>query len=462
MADKDTTSKKKERKGSLKEKLRIMTIVPIVIMGIFVTVLSYYVFLNNIQKEVRNNLSSVAKCTALYYDHVFPGDYSAAKVADDQYIIYKGGEDISATEPFFEQIKEETGADVTLFYYDIRMLTTLSGVQSGKALYTIANKAVSDAVINGKSEQFYNNMEIDGETFFVIYIPIFNDDGSCVGMISAGKPTGQVEKESRRSLYWIPILTLIMTVLASLMSVYPARSLVGAINKEKKFLDEISKGNLNASIDKEIIERDDELGDMGRFSRGVQKFLKEMIERDTLTRLYTRRVGASKIAYTRAQFDEAGVKYCVCMGDIDFFKKFNDTYGHDCGDLVLRDIASIFNEFMLGKGFAVRWGGEEFLIIFEDADLKKALDRLRVLRQRVLDHELEYNGEKLSVTMTFGLTQGDMRDIDEIVKEADELLYIGKQNGRNRIVTPQDAADIEESVDVADEQAKELSEIREK
>ena len=91
---------------------------------------------------------------------------------------------------------------------------------------------------------------------------------------------------------------------------------------------------------------------------------------------------------------------------------------------------------MLGKGFAVRWGGEEFLIIFEDADLEKAHGLLKVLRQKVLDHVIEYESNKLGVTMTFGLTQGDMRDIDDIVKEADELLYIGKQNGRNRIVTP--------------------------
>ena len=149
------------------------------------------------------------------------------------------------------------------------------------------------------------------------------------------------------------------------------------------------------------------------------------------------------------------------MGDIDFFKKFNDTYGHDCGDLVLRDIASIFNEYMLGKGFAVRWGGEEFLIIFEDADLTKALGLLKVLRQKVLDHVIEYESNKLGVTMTFGLVQGDMRDIDDIVKEADELLYIGKQNGRNRIVTPEETNPVTVESDDPDYE-KELSEIREK
>ncbi len=460
MAKEENNTKKKVKRG-LKHKLRVMTIVPIILMGIVVTILSYSVFTRVIQKEVRRNLSNVAEFVEAYYDSVYPGDYRAEKISDTEYKLYKGDADISDTEDVLASFKGDTGVDISVFFLDIRMLTTIGETTGADAHYTISNKMVSDAVINGRSEQFYNNIIIDGTKFFIIYKPLMNSDGTCIGMISVGKPTDQVEKESSGSLFWIPIVTLIMTLIAAWISFYPARSLVDAINKEKKFLNEISKGNLNAEIDKEITDRQDELGDMGRFSRGVQKFLREMIERDTLTRLYTRRVGASKIAYTQSQYNQAGVKYCVCMGDIDFFKKFNDTYGHDCGDLVLRDIASIFNEYMLGKGFAVRWGGEEFLIIFEDADLDKAFGLLKVLRQKVLDHVIEYESNKLGVTMTFGLTQGDMRDIDDIVKEADELLYIGKQNGRNRIVTPNETTALTPESDDPDYE-KELSQIREK
>ncbi|MCR4749290.1 MAG: diguanylate cyclase [Lachnospiraceae bacterium] len=444
-------------KYGLKRRLRVMTVVPIILMGLVVAILGYYVFLNTIKLEVRRNLSNAAQSVSLFYDTSYPGDYSAEKYDDGTYTLYKGGVDISSTQPVLDKFTEKTKAKITLFYLDIRMLTTVTGPDGNRGLYTISNRTVSDAVINGQKEAFYDNITIDGVRYFTAYIPLFNSDGKCIGMLSAGKPAIEVEQESRRALLWVPIATFFMVLFAIVFSSFPANSIVKAINEEKKFLGEISKGNLNASLQKDITERTDELGDMGRFSRGVQKFLRDMIERDTLTRLYTRRVGASKIAYTQSQFNQAGVKYCVCMGDIDFFKKFNDNYGHDCGDLVLRDIASIFNEFMLGKGFAVRWGGEEFLIIFEDADLGKALTQLRTLRQKVLDHVLEYEGEKLSVTMTFGLTQGDTRDIEDIIKDADELLYLGKQNGRNRIVTPDDVRDI-----TVDPDQKELLEIREK
>ena len=98
---------------------------------------------------------------------------------------------------------------------------------------------------------------------------------------------------------------------------------------------------------------------------------------------------------------------------------------------------------MIGKGFTVRWGGEEFLTIFEGMNLEKANAHLQKLRQQILDFVFDYNGQSLSVTMTFGLTAGDNRPINDIVKEADNLLYVGKQSGRNRIVTSIDMASME-------------------
>jgi len=391
-----------------------MTIVPIILMGIVVTVLSYYVFLRTIKLEVERSLDNVAESVILQLDYLYPGDYAAEKISDNEYKLYKGGVDISERDDLIQAYFDKTNIDITVFFLDIRMLTTLKSVDGDSIKYTISNKSVSDAVINGGQNMFYDNIEINDAKYYAYYKPLYNGE-KCIGMIAVARPGAEIEKESRKALNWIPVVTLIMTLFAAIFSFYPAKRLIGAIDIEKRFLDEISRGNLNAEIDKEVTERGDELGDMARFSRSVQKFLREMIERDTLTRLYTRRIGESKISYAQAQYDEAGVKYCVCMGDIDYFKKFNDTYGHDCGDLVLRDIASIFNEYMLGKGFAVRWGGEEFLIVFEDADLDKALIQLKALRQKVLEHELNYEGEKLRVTMTFGIVQGDMKQIEEII-----------------------------------------------
>ena len=228
---------------------------------------------------------------------------------------------------------------------------------------------------------------------------------------------------------------------AGLVGMKEADKLANIIKKEKEFLGEISKGNFKASLDANVLKRKDELGEMGLFTVHVQKFIRDMIERDALTKLYTRRIGEAKMIYTQQEYIENGIPYCMVMGDIDHFKRFNDTYGHDCGDLVLKSVADVFNRTIIGNGYAVRWGGEEFIIIIENAHKDKGIEILKKVRQAILDNVVEYNNEQLKITMTYGLVEGDDRSINDINKEVDELLYVGKEGGRNRIVVLDDDGD---------------------
>lgn len=426
------------KKYSLRVRLRYIAIMPTIIMGVVIMLIGYFALMKTVQKEVERNLKNITESVAIYYEMTYPGDFNVVQKGG-VYRLYKGDSDIMYTMDVLDKFNRRTGADITVFYYDVRMITTIRDSLGNRAVRSVAQPFVSDAVINQGKGSFYDNIMILGEKYYGYYAPIKTQNGDIVGMIFAGKPTSQVETESLKSVMWVPIVILLFSIVGAVMCEVPAKDITAAISKEKNFLNDISKGNLNAKIDEKLLKRKDELGDMARFTHSVQKFIRDMIERDALTRLYTRRVGETKIDYTRHQLEETGVQYCVAMGDIDFFKKFNDTYGHDCGDLVLREVARIFNEDMVGKGFTVRWGGEEFLIIFEDANLHKANEILKKVRQDILDFTFDYKGESLSVTMTFGLTQGDSRPINDIVKEADNLLYLGKQSGRNRIVTSEDA-----------------------
>lgn len=430
----DKTKDKTKLNKGIEKQLRLIAILPMLLMGLVVLVVSYFVSIYIAKHEVERNLRNVAESIEIYYDRTYPGDFGVHMDDTGVYRLCKGGVDIMDTNDVLDEYKEKTGTDVTVFYMDVRMMTSI--FDDGKrVIRTAAQTFVSDEVIRNGKECFYDNVIIGNQKYFGFYTPIINADGTIVGMFFAGKPTGQVEKESMTSIVWVPVVMLVFAFLGVLISKIPAKDITDAIGKEKKFLGEIASGNLGARIDDKLILRKDELGDMAKFTNSVQKFIREMIERDTLTRLFTRRVGYGKIRYAQSQLTEAGVPYCIGMGDIDFFKKFNDTYGHDCGDLVLREVARIFLENMIGKGFTIRWGGEEFLIVYEDATLEKAYEHLCSIKEKIINYQLDYNGQKLSVTMTFGLTRGDSRDIDDIVKEADNLLYFGKQNGRNQIVT---------------------------
>ncbi len=127
--------------------------------------------------------------------------------------------------------------------------------------------------------------------------------------------------------------------------------------------------------------------------------------------------------------------YCVVMGDVDNFKKINDTYGHEKGDEVLRLIADSMSSAVNADDFVSRWGGEEFLmIIFGNVpDALKAVGRIQ---QTLRAAKMEAGGQRIAVTMTFGLCEcAEVEDsnIDEIIRRADQRLYIGKASGKNCI-----------------------------
>ena len=125
----------------------------------------------------------------------------------------------------------------------------------------------------------------------------------------------------------------------------------------------------------------------------------------------------------------------IAMGDIDFFKKVNDTYGHDAGDLILRDISDLLVAFMGDRGLVSRWGGEEFLLVFIDLNGDEVFTELDTFLHRLAKRSFDFKGTDISVTMTFGVSEYDAGpDFTKTIKEADEKLYIGKQSGRNRVI----------------------------
>lgn len=144
-----------------------------------------------------------------------------------------------------------------------------------------------------------------------------------------------------------------------------------------------------------------------------------------------------------AEQDDDSMQYCVIMGDVDNFKSINDTYGHSCGDLVLKGVAAAIKKSVADKEIACRWGGEEFLILM-NGDKEECIKRAEEIRKSVSDIRIEEEKE-LSVTMTFGLVYcTEKRDsmvlskritkIDELVQIADSRLYAGKGSGKNVVI----------------------------
>lgn len=157
---------------------------------------------------------------------------------------------------------------------------------------------------------------------------------------------------------------------------------------------------------------------------------------DSLTGLYNRH----SLKDFFESLDESGNEYCVALGDIDNFKKVNDTYGHDCGDEVLVTVSDIIKDSMAEQDLACRWGGEEILIIMRGTR-EDCLDRMKSIRSKINSSVVETGNSNISVTMTFGFADchevedSEKNHMDSIVILVDGRLYKGKNSGKNVIVS---------------------------
>lgn len=128
-------------------------------------------------------------------------------------------------------------------------------------------------------------------------------------------------------------------------------------------------------------------------------------------------------------------KSSIIICDIDFFKKVNDTYGHNVGDEVLVYVSEILKNSVEGIGEVFRWGGEEFIILLPDCDLVKAMDVSEGIRLKVQEGECVSKEAVVKVTMSFGVIEIDLtKDSADNIKNADDNLYRAKKEGRNRVI----------------------------
>lgn len=179
----------------------------------------------------------------------------------------------------------------------------------------------------------------------------------------------------------------------------------------------------------------DQLEEKNRELSEAYDKIEQLALTDSLTGLANRRNIINLMAVEVSRCERNGGTFSLIMSDIDFFKKVNDTYGHDTGDHVLQTLANIMRENLRQQDVISRWGGEEFLIMLPYTEMEKAVAVAEKLRLAVMNTEISYTGEHFHITMTFGVSQFDkMIGVEKTIKKADDALYLGKQTGRNKVL----------------------------
>lgn len=165
----------------------------------------------------------------------------------------------------------------------------------------------------------------------------------------------------------------------------------------------------------------------------LEEELKDLVTKDQLTGIYNRRKIDEVLMKEKAQAETRDHHLAVIMVDIDMFKLVNDQYGHLVGDQVLTEVTSILSQGIRSIDVLGRWGGEEFIIICTDTDLKGAVVLAEKLRQMIANHDFQMVGKK---TCSFGVAQLRKDEtIDSLLIRSDQALYRAKDQGRNRVVT---------------------------
>jgi diguanylate cyclase (GGDEF)-like protein len=164
---------------------------------------------------------------------------------------------------------------------------------------------------------------------------------------------------------------------------------------------------------------------------------------DGLTGVYNHKYFREQIGLQVQKARQNGLCLALALIDIDYFKSFNDTYGHQVGDIVLKEVAQLIKTSVPVDFLVARYGGEEFAVIMPDTDIENAVLLCEKIRNQIADHFFEADDKTmLKVTVSLGVAcfpehiKNIHRMVEELIDVADEYLYSSKKKGRNRVSSP--------------------------
>jgi diguanylate cyclase (GGDEF)-like protein/PAS domain S-box-containing protein len=165
----------------------------------------------------------------------------------------------------------------------------------------------------------------------------------------------------------------------------------------------------------------------------LQSQLREQATRDSLTGLYNRRFLEETMSREFLLAEREKGPICLVMMDIDGFKGFNDTYGHDAGDLLLRKLGELLISEVRSTDISCRYGGEEFLVVMPGAALENGYERAEHIRSAFLSQDIKHLGVELHATLSIGVAGFPQhgKTSEEVLHAADQAMYAAKKAGRN-------------------------------
>lgn len=244
------------RNLKLQYKMLILAIIPVLIMGIVAILISNTVVKNKLLDDAKQKLKATSNAVLAAYDQN-AGDYFVNATGD----VWKGAYNVSLSTPFIDDIAAKTGIEVTFFYNDKRLVTSLKDADGKRILGSTAGDFLVENVLQDGNEVFTNRVLVDGTFYFGYYVPVHqNNSDEIIGMVFAGMPVKEIYASLNLITMIFTVAILVILVIAVIGCLLVSRGIAKSIRNSMDVVKQISEGNLNVEIEQSMLDRKDEAG----------------------------------------------------------------------------------------------------------------------------------------------------------------------------------------------------------
>lgn len=261
-------------KLTIRKKLLLCAFLPIGILGIIIIVMAATSLRSSIIRQVENSLRGTAAATLAAYDQN-SGLYLVAENGD----VWKGGYNISRSEKLLDTIREKSGMEVTFFYGDKRIMTSIVDADGKRILGSPAGVRIVEEVLEKGQEYFSRQVSVDGEMYYGYYVPVFQDgeEGTPVGMVFAGVNRDVTLNSVMRIVFYMVVTVVLIALAGMLFTGLVSNSISKAMKEEVVCVEGLATGNLNVRLNRKHLQRKDEVGELTRSIDKLQTDLRGII-----------------------------------------------------------------------------------------------------------------------------------------------------------------------------------------
>jgi methyl-accepting chemotaxis protein len=262
-------------KIGLRKKMLAMSIVPVITVGAIVIILSLTSIKSALINEVKDALRGTAIATMAAYDQN-QGIYKQAANGD----VWKGSYNVSSSETLVDTIQETSGMEVTFFFGDERVMSTVKDENGERIVGTPADAAIAEKVLGGE-EYFAKSVQLADGTYYGYYIPVYQafSDTNVVGMVFVGTLKAPKDAMVNKIVLEVVLIVLLLTVVFAISGFCISKSITNPIKKGIDAVQEVAGGNLNVEMDRRLLKRKDEIGSLAKSIEGLQSELRTIIDR---------------------------------------------------------------------------------------------------------------------------------------------------------------------------------------